>query len=209
MDKKIEAFNTHADAYKERLMDYDRYYDTFHVFCDLLPSKKCSILELGCGPGNVTRFLMQTLPELQILATDIAPNMLEIAKKYNPNTTFKQMDCRDLLSLNRMFDAIVAAFVMPFLTNDECESLIKDAGKCLPKGGMFYFSTMEDESERNGFEKTSFSGADMVYFNYHQERHLANALQNNEFELLHTYRKDYVEMDGSITIDMVMIARKL
>jgi len=47
-----------------------------------LLNEQAKVLELACGPGNITKCLLSKRPDLEILATDIAPNILELAKKY-------------------------------------------------------------------------------------------------------------------------------
>ena len=43
------------------------------------------VLELGCGPGNLSKQLLSLRPDLKITATDLAPDMLEIAQETNPS----------------------------------------------------------------------------------------------------------------------------
>jgi trans-aconitate methyltransferase len=52
------------------------------------------ILEIGCGPGNLTKYLLSKRPDFDILGIDIAPNMIEFAGKSNPTASFAVMDSR-------------------------------------------------------------------------------------------------------------------
>lgn len=71
------------------------------------------MFELGCGPGNVTQYVLNKHPELQYTASDLAANMLALAKANNPNAQFLELDCRTIDSLTQKFDAIIGAFVLP------------------------------------------------------------------------------------------------
>lgn len=69
------TWNKIAKLYKERLMSIDLYNDTYEQFCSLLPLLNANILEIGCGPGNITRQLLNLNSNLNILATDVSENM--------------------------------------------------------------------------------------------------------------------------------------
>ena len=61
MDKYRETFETWnkvAQLYEDKFMDLDLYNDTYDQFCELLLKKNASILEIGCGPGNITKYLL-------------------------------------------------------------------------------------------------------------------------------------------------------
>lgn len=66
----------------------------------------------------------------------------------------------------------------------------------------------EGSEEDAGFETTSSSGNSDVYFNYHRQQDLENALRKGEFVVDHIKLQDYHEPDGSITTDMIIIAKK-
>jgi 2-polyprenyl-3-methyl-5-hydroxy-6-metoxy-1,4-benzoquinol methylase len=65
-------------------MDLSLYDESYDDFCQLLQKKNASILEIGCGPGNVTKYLLGKRPDYKIHATDAAPSMLALAKINNP-----------------------------------------------------------------------------------------------------------------------------
>ena len=73
-------------------MDLELYDDTYEAFVAILPVQNASVLELGCGPGNITRHLLHLNPSLQLIATDIAPNMVSLAKVNNPSAEIMQLD---------------------------------------------------------------------------------------------------------------------
>jgi len=202
----IDIFNKYAHAYSEKFMDVVLYSDTLNLLCEKLQKKKATILELGCGPGNLTRYLLEKRSDFSILATDLSENMLLLAKTNAPAAQVKQMDCRNFLSLNKNFDAIVAGFCLPYLSREEAIQLIQDAGKALSPHGFLYVSTMEDDYDKSGF-KTSRYG-DQLHIYYHQADYLQSALKNNNFNILDLQRKVYPADDGSITTDLIILAQK-
>jgi len=147
-------------------------------------------------------------PESQITAIDLAPKMIEIARKELPEVDFRVMDVRDISILPEKFDAVMCSFCLPFLSKTDAEKLIADCADRLNPGGAFYLSTMEGDETRAGFEMTSFSGNAEIYFNYHRQTDLEAVLQQYGFELIQAKRQDYTEPDGSLTTDLVFIGVK-
>jgi len=189
-------------------MDLNAYSDSIERFCNLIGPKNPKILELACGPGNVTRLLKLQFPESRIVALDLAPKMIEIAKKALPDVDFRVMDVRLISSIPEVFDAIICSFCLPFLSKSDAEKLISDCADRLVPGGILYISTMEGNADRAGFETTSFSGESEIYFNYHRQSDLEKAFAENGIEVRHLKLQDYAEPDGSTTTDMIFIAVK-
>lgn len=203
----IYVFDNCAKEYQEKFMDMDLYDDTFDLFCSLIKPKKPSILELACGPGNITKYLLQKRPDFEIRATDLSIKMLELARSNNPKTEFQILDCRNIKSLLRTFDGIMCGFALPYLSKEEAIKLIADAYEILNPNGILYLSTMEDNYEKSGFKKSS-SGKYEAYINFHEADYLSQALQNAGFEILNLERKDFLQNDGTVTKDLILIARK-
>jgi predicted TPR repeat methyltransferase len=204
----IATYNKAAKSYQDRFMEMDLYHDTFDTFCALITNRDPKVFEIACGPGNVTKYLLSKREDLSLLAIDLAPNMIELAKRNNPSADFQVMDCRDIDQLKNRFDAIMCSFCMPYLSKEECAKLIADSSKLLNPNGVVYFSTMEDDYSKSGFETTSFSGQDKVFIYYHQADYLKDCLRANGLQIIDLQRKICHEPDGSFFKDMIFIARK-
>lgn len=206
MDKTktaVDIFDKHARLYQDKYMDTSMYHDTFDAFCDNITRQNAEILELACGPGNITAYLLKKRPDLKILGTDLSPNMIGLAKANNPGAEFRLMDCRDLGTLDKKYDGIVCGFALPYLSKEEAIQLIGDAAGVLRPGGILYLSTMEDDYSKSGVQQSSTG--DRMYLYYHQADYLTQALRDNGFTVVHVQRKTYA--DGSGTTDLVIIAR--
>ena len=77
----LESWNKLASIYQDKFMNLDIYNDTYDFFCSAIPGEYPRILEIGCGPGNITRYIQRKRQDFQIDAIDIAPNMIDLAKK--------------------------------------------------------------------------------------------------------------------------------
>lgn len=210
MDKSrmaVDVFDRRAQLYQEKYMDVGLYHDTFDFFCDHITRDNAEVLEIACGPGNITRYLLTKRPDLKIFGIDLAPNMIELAKKNNPQAEFQVMDCRDIGRLHKSYDAIMCGFALPYLTKEEAVKLIRDASGLLHPGGVLYISTMEDDYSRSRLMRSS-SGEDEVFIHYHQADYLTQALAESGFTILDLQRKVYPAHDGTTTTDLVIVARK-
>ena len=95
----IDVFNKLAKAYQDKFMDVSMYHNSLDVFCSFIKTENAEVLELACGPGNITKYLLEKRNDFKLLGTDLAPNMIELAKINNPTAKFELMDCRALNSI--------------------------------------------------------------------------------------------------------------
>jgi ubiquinone/menaquinone biosynthesis C-methylase UbiE len=209
MDKSkiaVDIFNKHAKGYQDKFMDVNLYGDTFDFFCNTIKKENAEILELACGPGNITKYLLGKRPDFKILGTDLAPNMIDLAKINNPTAEFQLMDCRDLGKIDKNYDAIMCGFCLPYLSKEETLKLICDASKIFNPEGIIYISTMEDDYSKSAFKKGS--QGDEIFMHYYESDFLTNALEDNDFKILSSERIDSIMTDGTKVTDLVLIARK-
>jgi cyclopropane fatty-acyl-phospholipid synthase-like methyltransferase len=209
MDNYKHTFQTWdqlASQYQEKFMDLALYNDTYDLFCQEIETRNARVLEVGCGPGNITKYLLSKRPDLQIEAIDISPNMIKLAQANNPTADFKLMDCREIDTFTIPVDAIVCGFCMPYLSKEDTEKFIKDSAALLTKGGTLYFSTIEGSYARSGYE-TSSDGKHKMFVHYYEEAYLQEILKQNGFHLVHLERKQYPKKE-EITTHLIFIARK-
>lgn len=196
-----------ASAYQDKFMDLDLYNDTYDLFCELVKPSGASILEIGCGPGNITRYILAKRPDFNIEGIDVAPNMLKLAKENNPAASFKVMDCRYIDTLASTYDAILCGFCLPYLSKEDCRKFIKDCASLLTAGGILYFSAIEDEYAKSAME-TSSNGEHSLFVYYHEAAYLQQWLSEYGFEELALNRKHYPKADGSASVHMIFMAKK-
>jgi cyclopropane fatty-acyl-phospholipid synthase-like methyltransferase len=203
----INIYNNYVDEYVKKFMHFDLYNDTFDFLLELLP-KECSLLELGCGPGNVIHYFTTKRLDLTILGIDLAPEMLKQAKKINPESNFQLLDIRNADQIKQQFFAVVGAFCLPYLSFGDLDKFFLDLKNLTKEDGLIYLSCMEGDSDKSGFEKTSFTGDCEIYIYYHQRNNIEKKLSENGFVIERFYTKDYLETDGTVTTDLIYIGRK-
>lgn len=203
----IEIYNKYASDYDAKFRDFDLYHDTFTALLSKLKSDS-TLLELGCGPGNVIQYCLQQKPSLKITGIDLAENMLEIARANCPDARYYCMNILEVDQLSPTYDAVVAAFCLPYIAPESLDKFFNNLNLKTNPQGLIYLSCMEGESDRSGFEKTSFTGDSDLYIYYHQRNVLEEKLVENGFVIEHFYTKDYPESDGSFTTDLIYIGQK-
>lgn len=209
MDKTktaVDLFNKYASSYQDKFMNVDLYGDTFDTFCEAVAKQDGEVLELACGPGNITKYLLNKRPGFKILGTDLAPNMIELAQANNSTAQFKLMDCRNMLSLQKKYDAIMCGFCLPYLSKEETQQLLADAYSVLNPKGVLYISTMEDDYSKSGLRKGS--GGEEIFMHYYQAADLINYLEAQHFNMIDLQRKQSIMTDGTVVIDLVIIAQR-
>jgi len=212
MDKTrtaVEIFDQCAKAYQDKYMDLDLYHDSFDLFCASVDRKDAEVLDIACGPGNITRYLLKKRSDFRILGVDLSSNMIGLAKTNNPAAEFQIMDCREIEKVSKTFDAVICGFGLPYLSKEEALKLIKDVSGLLRPNGIFYVSTMEGDYEKSGYKASSSGGPQKLFIYYHQADYLTEGLRGNGFEIIDVSRKDYLQPDGPPITDLLIVARQV
>lgn len=101
------------------------------------------ILETAAGTGIVTRALAQALPEAEIVATDLNPDMLRVAagKLASERVTFAPADAQSLPFPDAGFDLVVCQFGAMFFPDRV--AAYREALRTLRPGGAFLFNVWD------------------------------------------------------------------
>lgn len=197
-----ETWNKIAGLYEEKFMALDLYNQSYDLFCSHINKDNAAVLEIGCGPGNICKYLLQKRPDLKILGTDFAPDMIALAAKNNPQAEFKVLDTRQIKSLDRKFDAIISGFCLPYLNAEEVQSLITDLKEILELKGVLYLSFVPGDPRQSGFQ--TGSNGDRVYFYYHTQQMLLDLMQTNGFRVLNKLTVDYTKQSSKETHNIII-----
>ena len=198
----VNTFNKLAQVYQDKYMDLPLYHLTYDALCARM-SAYDKVLDIGCGPGNISRYLLDRVADIDLLGTDLAPNMIELARLNNPEAHFEVMDCRAVADLDQQFDVIVCGFCFPYLNKEEVKSMISAMSSRLTDTGVLYLSTMEGDYSASCMQ-TSSSG-DNAFIYYHDGDELTQQLDDNGLTLVWSHRQDYPERGD---VDLFLIAKK-
>ena len=200
----IRAYDRNAANYADKFGAYRPYREKIEAFQQRFLTGRAAVLDVGCGPGINARIMLSGNSRLAITGIDLSAEMIALARQKAPGAVFRVQDIR-ALEPDRKYDAVIAAFCIVHLSDDETAGLLRTISSCLESGGYLYLSFMEGKPA--GLETTSFS-ADRMYFNYPDREAVCAALRQNAIEPVEISTEDYRERDGSITTDVFIFGRK-
>jgi len=91
------------------------------------------VLDLGCGPGDILRYL----PACDYVGVDIDPGYVEAAqKRYGPRGTFRCLPVEDFVVAEpASFDLVMANGVLHHLDDEQAAAMLRVAAGALKPGG--------------------------------------------------------------------------
>lgn len=203
----FESWNRLADAYQEKFMDLDLYNSTYDVFCDLAEQANARIFEIGCGPGNITKYLLEKRPDFVVDAIDVSPAMAALAKQNNPLANVSVMDCREIGSITQKYHGVICGFCLPYLEKTDCERLFNDCANLLLPDGVLYVSAIEGDYATSGWG-TDSKGNNPMYVYYYSESLLTDILKQTGFVITTVERIPYTMANGNSSVHLIILARK-
>ncbi|MBI1308143.1 MAG: methyltransferase domain-containing protein [Bacteroidetes bacterium] len=179
-----ELFDKYAELYAGKYMDVSRYAISLNAFAESLPVNS-SVLDLACGPGNISKHLLTQRPDLKLTGTDVSPKMIEIAQRENPDATFYVGDIRQLPTEQKI-KGVVAGFVFPYLDKIEIEKLMDSIRNILLPGGSIYISTMVRNPEKTLVQHSKTQPVENLITHYHSKNRIEELLKQNGFEIIYS-----------------------
>lgn len=119
-----------------------RHYYLFKKIVRAGLKKNNNVLEIGCGIGTLTGLLAKHLKKGKVVATDISPENIEVAKKRLDtikNIDFLVSDSFDL-SLWEKFDFIVLADVLEHIPAETHQKLFGNIVRCMHQNSTIFIN---------------------------------------------------------------------
>ena len=193
MEKRFKAIEVgrYDDVIKKRVPLYNEIQT---LMVSLLPfSKKeyLRVLDVGCGTGETSVGLLKEFPLSRVTGIDGSQDMLDEAAAKVKQTTWRiDFICQDMKACiyplpqgegqgEGGFDAIISAFSLHYLNEDEKKALLSKCRDALKPGGIFidaeavispsakvyqlYMEKWKDFQRSNGFSEDEI-GAHMLKF---------------------------------------------
>ncbi len=137
---QIEYYNLRAKEYDLVYNKPERQVDLEKIKKRLITQfNKQRVLEIACGTGYWTQFIAQSAQS--ILATDINPAVLDIAKSrtYNTPVSFEQIDLNDLIPKSIPYDALFGGFIYSHILREDLDSFVSILFNQIKSGGQLMF----------------------------------------------------------------------
>jgi cyclopropane fatty-acyl-phospholipid synthase-like methyltransferase len=200
----VRTYNYCAEVYEVMHMDITPYQEEVDNFCNYLSSYKSRILDMGCGPGNYSKYIFSKGFK-NITGYDLSEEMIKRAKKNVPEGNFKLEDIRKVQLPPASCHGVFASFSIPYLSYHETDHFIEFSSKVLKHSGVLYISCIE--GTHCGFEQMSFSGEMAVFIYHYTADFLTTAMEEKGFQILCVNRYHYFEPDGRLVSNLVIMAQ--
>lgn len=138
----IECYNKTAVTYAKKYMDEleGKHLDQILLKAFANENKlKGGIIDIGCGPGQTTRFLTDYGVE-DIMGVDLSPEMIAVAKELNPKARFEAGDMLNMHYADESFGAIVAFYAIVHLGYNYLSVAFKEFHRVIKVNGQALFS---------------------------------------------------------------------
>lgn len=195
------VYRKYANEFDKKIGSLEIYNESYNYLLRKIQDKS-AILDLACGPGNVSYYLKKRMPDLGITGVDISEEMIDIARRRIQDGEFIVKDICDV-TFKTKFDCVICAFAIPYLNSQETANLISIISQSLNSDGLFYLSFME--GTRQGFEKQSFTDNDELFIYYHPKEGILERLDQQFLSVINKFEIDYHEQDGTITNEIIYI----
>lgn len=179
-----QAYNVWAENY-DTVNNKTRDLEAKALRASVLISEPIDVLEIGCGTGKNTEWLVPKANHL--VAADFSAEMLAKAKeKITAETVdFRQFDLRDDWDFpENQFDLITCSLALEHIEN--INFVFEQASKVLRSGGRFYIGELHPFKQYQG-SKARFDTASGVHelecFVHHVSEFFQSAT-SNDFELI-------------------------
>lgn len=122
-----------------------------------------TILDIGCGTGYLTKKLAERFPAARVEGIDIAPGMIEEARKQKRNNLFFRVGDGEEVRGMGEYDLVVANASLQWMS---LEKTVARVTELLKPGGLFLFTTFGPktlmELKECGFRVNEFPDTIMI-----------------------------------------------
>jgi SAM-dependent methyltransferase len=142
--QKIDMNNSVLLFYDTIGSDYaEKYFHEFDYkpfdrsilerFADLTRSGGC-VCDMGCGPGEVARFLKDG--DVDVFGLDLSETMLEHARRLSPDIEFRRGDMLRLELQDESLAGIAAFYAIVHFSTDQVRTAFREFHRVLASGGF-------------------------------------------------------------------------
>ena len=150
-------------------------------------------LDVGCGPGHVTRYLADR--GVDIRGVDLSKGMVREARRLHPDLQFEREDMRSLKAKDHSLAAVVAFYSLIHVPEPELEAVLLEFRRVLEPGGALLVAF-----HSGGYSEHLSEWWDQpvdLDFYHHRVVSVLVHLQHTGFQEVSVYRRDpYPEVEA-------------
>jgi predicted TPR repeat methyltransferase len=204
-EKIKRVYKKYATGFDEKIASLEIYNESYDFLLKKIQDG-AAILDLACGPGNVSHYLKRHKPGLKITGVDISEEMIDIAQTRIQDGKFIARDICEV-EFSAKFDCVICAFGIPYLDLNETAKVFKIISKSLYDNGHFYISYIE--GSKQDFAKQSFTDNEELFIFRHPEIDILEILDQQALSVIKRFDIDYHEKDGTIIKEIIYIGNLL
>lgn len=169
-----------------------------------LLSPKAKILDVGCGPGQFTKHMLEK--GFDVTGVDYSEEMLNQARKMVPDGKFKFMDMRHLEFDDASFDGLLVSYSLIHIPSSEIPETLKGFKRVLKSGGYMEIIAQKGESDRLVDEP--FMPDEKMFFNFFSKERLSGFLTDAGFKVVCQKEGTLQDAESASDTSIYTIARK-
>ncbi len=189
--ESIQTWNKLAKLYAQKFMPMRCYDFTYDFFLDSLGNRTCKVLDVGCGPGIISKYLVDKNPSIEIVGIDSSIEMISTAKSLVESGNFLEMDAREIAKIEETLDGIICGFCVPYLNEQEVKALFKDMFGRLKNKGIGYVSFVQGDYSESRFI-VGCTG-DSLFFHFYEQREMKSWIESFGFKCVKIMHVEYGE----------------
>jgi ubiquinone/menaquinone biosynthesis C-methylase UbiE len=171
-----KGYDKIAEEYQADRHGFDHVKE-LEEFASLLP-KNAKVLDVGCGAGiPVAKFLVDS--GFEVVGVDFSENMLRLARKNMPQTSFIRKDMTKLDFADNSFDGLTAFYSIIHVPREKHSLLFKSFNRILKPNGIMLACMGPDEWEAT----EDYYGTKMFWSQYSPEKSL-RLVKDTGFEVI-------------------------
>lgn len=201
-----KTWNDLVDWYDQTFMNDTRYKNCYDFFLQLLGTGSVSVLELGCGPGNIAKYMLEVNNILNWTGIDYAPAMVLRAQQNCPNAEFIHLDAREIKTWRRKFDALMLGFCLPYFSPAELCDYLPAWIQRLNADGVVYLSFVEGDPANSGTQVNRIGQA--IDFYYYSVETMKQALMDCGVSIIYEEQVPYPRPENKIEYHSILIGKK-
>lgn len=132
-----ESYDRLADEYARRLFNELQNKPLDRELLDRFAAKvagRGEVCDMGCGPGQIARYLRDA--GTTVFGLDISPRMVEQARQFNPDISFREGNMAPLDLPDGTLAGIAAFYAIVNIPKESLLSVFREMQRVLQPGGL-------------------------------------------------------------------------
>ncbi len=199
----IDCYNKTAENYAEKFINELDYKNFDRIILKAFGEQnkdKGKIIDLGCGPGQTTKFLYENGIQ-NIIGTDLSTEMIKVALKYNPKIEFEQADLLQLKYSDNSFGSAIAFYSIVNFDYEQVKKVLQEVKRILINDGelLLGFHLGNEIIELNNFLDKEVN----IKFQLFEMDKLIEIIQQEGYKIIdilkrHPYKQEHQTERGYI-----------